>query len=247
MADIYVYGTIGSDWWDEDSKSASDFAKELEEANGEDVTIHVNSCGGNVFDAHAMSELLRSYKGRTTASIEGIAASAASFFALTADRVLMNPSALLMIHNPYALCQGEAEDMRKTADMLDKVRGTIVEQYVRKTGLNAEDVETMMDAETWMDAKQALEDGFVDELTDSAPVAAMLSKDVLAAYKRVPDVVSKAEDEAEDREAKHEEEPAGDTEANIKPDDKTGSVEVTDAAPVASPRTVCIDGMFYRL
>ena len=105
MHDINVYGPIGKAW-DEDAVSAADFAKALKDADGDDVCIHINSVGGDVFDANAMSETLRGYKGRSTASIEGIAASAASYFALTADEVVINPSALVMVHNPFTMAYG---------------------------------------------------------------------------------------------------------------------------------------------
>ena len=120
MRDINVYGFIG-DGCDETDMTATKFANELKEANGEAVTIHVNSAGGDVFDANTMAELLRAYQGESTCIIEGLAASAASFFALTADKVVIGDSALMMIHNPYSFSGGTAEDLRKTADFLDKV------------------------------------------------------------------------------------------------------------------------------
>lgn len=236
MADIYVYGDIGESFWgDETSVSASDFARALRDADGDDVTIHVNSVGGNVFDANTMSELVRSYKGRTTASIEGIAASAASFFALTADSVVMNPSALLMIHNPYTSCYGNADEMRKTADMLDKVRSTITGQYVRKTGMDESEVERMMDAETWLDATEALDLGFVDSISDSAPIAARLTKEALDRFRSAPtSLVAQLHG-------------AGDTGASIDPSEPKAKAQGTEAGAEAAPRVVCINGTFLKL
>ena len=167
MADIYVYGPIG-DSWDPEAMTAAEFARQLRAAGDEDVTVHVNSAGGDVFDANAMAELVRAREGRVTAVIEDLAASAASYFALTADEVLMNPSAMLMVHNPWASCVGSSAEMRSTADLLDKVRATIVRQYVSKTGLPEADVEELMDAETWMDARKAVELGFADEIMKRA-------------------------------------------------------------------------------
>lgn len=185
MADIYVYGPIG-DAWDPEAVTAAEFARQLAAAGDEDVLIHVNSAGGDVFDANAMSELVRAREGRVTCVIEGLAASAASYFALTADEVRMNPSALLMVHNPWADCRGEASDMRRTADLLDKVRSTIVRQYVSKTGMPEADVESLMDSETWLTADEALGAGFVDALTDDAPVAAMAVPEGIAARMHLP-------------------------------------------------------------
>jgi ATP-dependent protease ClpP protease subunit len=236
MVDIYVYGDIGESFWGDDtSVSASDFSRQLRDADGDDVTIHVNSVGGNVFDANTMSELVRSYKGRTTTSIEGVAASAASFFALTADSVVMNPSALIMIHNPYTSCYGNADEMRKTADMLDKVRSTITGQYVRKTGMDESEVEEMMDAETWLEASEALDLGFVDSISDAAPIAARLTKEALDRFKSAPKSLM-AQLAA-----------AGDTGASIDPSESKAKAQGTEAGAEAAPRVVCINGMFLKL
>ena len=236
MVDIYVYGDIGESLWGDDgSVSASDFARQLRDADGDDVTIHVNSVGGNVFDANTMSELVRSYKGKTVTSIEGIAASAASFFALTADSVVMNPSALLMIHNPYTSCYGNAEEMRKTADMLDKVRSTITGQYVRKTGMEEPEVEKMMDDETWLDAQEALDLGFVDSISDAAPIAARLTKEALDRFRSAPtSLVAQLKG-------------AGDTGESIDASEPKAEAQGTEAGAEAAPRVVCINGTFLKL
>lgn len=232
MVDINVYGTIGADFWDDECTSAADFSRALEEAGGDDVTIHINSCGGNVFDANAMAERLRAYKGRSTASIEGIAASAASYFALTADEVVMNPSALMMVHNPSSVCAGQASDMRDCADFLDKVGETIVSQYVRKTGMGADEVRALMDAETWMDALDARERGFVDGLTDDEPVTACVSAALAKSFKHAPSALAGG---------------AGDGAANISADEDGNQAAAGAAAAGAgaAPRkTVCVNGQF---
>lgn len=232
MADIDVYGTIGDDFFDENCVSAADFSKALADAGGEDVTIHINSCGGNVFDANAMAERLRAYPGKTTASIEGVAASAASYFALTADEVVMNPSALMMIHNPSTVCAGQAADMRECADFLDKVGETIVSQYVKKTGTDADEIRALMEAETWMDALDAKERGFVDALTDAEPVTACVSHEVMKRYKNAPGDLGKA---------------TGDTKPTIASDnheDQAAAGAVAADAGAAPRKTVCVNGQF---
>lgn len=232
MADIDVYGTIGEDYFDGNCVSAADFSKALSDAHGEDVTIHINSCGGNVFDANAMAERLRAYPGKTTASIEGVAASAASYFALTADEVIMNPSALMMVHNPSTVCAGQASDLRECADFLDKVRETIVSQYVKKTGADAEEIRALMDAETWMGALDAKERGFVDGLTDAEPVTACVSAEVMKGYKNAPCDLGKA---------------VGDTSASIDADnheDQAAAGAVVAGAGAAPRKTVCVNGRF---
>ncbi len=235
MADIYVYGAIG-DHWGEDDMTASRFVKELAAAKGEDITVHINSGGGDVFDANAMAETLHSYKGHTTASIEGLAASAASYFALTADEVVMNPSALFMVHNPWTFCQGNAEDMRDAADFLDKVGGTICSQYAKKTGMGADEIAGLMAAETWMDASEALEMGFVDSISDAEPVKAEINGDILSRFKHAPQALA-------DTSAAPE---TGDTASIIEEEtsDDEPTTEAVEGAAGAAAKVACIHGQF---
>ena len=231
MHDINVYGRIG--WYDRDEDEGMDaktFSRLLREADGDDVTVHINSVGGNVFEANAMAELLRSYKGRAVAVIEGLAASAASYFALTAAEVRMNPAALFMIHNPSSLAIGTAEDMRACADRLDKVRGTISGQYVDKTGMDAVEVERLMDEETWFTASEALERGFVDSLTTDAPVTAMVTEEDIARFRNAPDGL------------------AGEAGASIppEPEDEAGAGAAAAAETGAAPRVTCSHGLFIK-
>lgn len=169
MADIYVYGEIGSDF---NGMSARTFADELKNAGGAPVTVHINSGGGNAFDANTMAELLRSYSGETTAKIEGMAASAASYFALTANRVTISENALMMIHNPWCCSCGTAEDLRTDAEFLDNVCVTIVNQYAKKSGRDAKEIQKLMDAETWFTAQEAVDFGFADDMGEALDVAA---------------------------------------------------------------------------
>ncbi len=236
MRDIYVYGYIG-DGFDESDKTAYQFASDLKEANGDDVTIHINSGGGDVFDANTMAETLRAYPGKSTAAIEGLAASAASYFALTADRVTMNKAALIMIHNPYTVAMGDAGEMRRTAEYLDKVRATIISQYADKTGLAEEDLGTMMDAETWFTAEEALEAGLVDELSALEPVANRVDIDRTEEFKNAPAALDALKERL-----------AGEPRATIADNDE----DVSEAEPAgaadegagAAHRTVCVDGRF---
>lgn len=230
MYDIYVYGEIG-DGWGDDGMTPSKLRDELAKAEGGDVTIHINSGGGDVFDANTMAELIRAYKGKTVAVIEGLAASAASYFALTADSVSMSRNALFMIHNPFALCMGEAADMRKTADMLDKVRSTIANQYVSKTGRDKAEIEALMDDETYMDADTAHDMGFVDTLFDSEKVAARVSKETLAHYKRAPESLEPYAGEPGSTIPADDEPPAG-----------AATVDVE-----ATSRVVCVNGSFLKV
>lgn len=244
MQDINVFGFIGESF-DETATSASDFAHALKAAGGDDVTIHINSCGGDVFDAQTMAETLRAYRGHTTASIEGLAASSASFFALTADEVVINPSALMMIHNPYTVAMGNADEMRKTAEYLDKVRDTIADQYVRKSGMGAEDVRGMMDDETWFSAREAVEFGLADRMSDAAPVAACVTPKALKSFSKAPAALAEQAEVTSDEPETPVKYPAGDTESTIAEADEaepeTGAV---DGDTGAVSRTVCVNGQF---
>lgn len=254
MLDIDVYGGIG-DKFDEDGVTAVSFVRALRDADGEDVTIHINSSGGSVFDANTMAEALRGYKGHTTASIEGLAASAASYFALTADDVVINPSALMMIHNPWDFAVGDAEDMRKKADMLDKARSTISAQYARKTGRTVDEIEGLMDAETWFTAQEAVEFGLVDRMSDSEPIAACVKTEDMKRFRNAPEGLLASDEKADEKDEnpsdeegeKADEKAVGDEGATIDGADDgkavTGSVEV---AAGAAARTVCVNGQFLK-
>lgn len=250
MLDIDVYGGIG-DEFDEGGVTAVSFVRALRDADGEDVTIHINSSGGSVFDANTMAEALRGYKGHTTASIEGLAASAASYFALTADDVVINPSALMMIHNPWDFAVGDAEDMRKKADMLDKARSTISAQYARKTGRTVDEIEGLMDAETWFTAQEAVEFGLVDRMGDSEPIAACVRCEDMKRFRNAPEGLlasdEKAKNPSDEKDEKADEKAVGDEGATIDGADDgkavTGSVEV---AAGAAARTVCVNGQFLK-
>lgn len=236
MTDINVFGPIG-EAWDPEAVRAADFVRALAKAAGDDVTVHINSGGGDVFDANAMAEALRAYEGRSVASIEGLAASAASYFALTADEVVMNPSALVMVHNPSSAVFGEAEDMRKTADVLDKVKQTIVSQYARKTGMGDEEISELMDAETWLTADEALEMGLCDRLTDEEPVAACVDARSLRIFRNAPNALleaalAKAGDAGKTMAAK-----------STEPEPEAGAAEGGEGA---SPRAECVNGAFLR-
>lgn len=236
MKDINVFGPIG-DAWDSDAVRASDFARQLSDAGGDDVTIHINSGGGDVFDANTMAETLRSYKGRTVASIEGLAASAASYFALTADEVVINPSALVMIHNPWSCTYGDAEEMRKTADMLDKTRSAISRQYAKKTGRDVTEIEGLMDDETWFTAEEAVEFGLADRMSDAEPIAACIDDSMLKRFRNAPAGLRRFDDM----------EPAGEVGQTILPSTGEPSTGAVGAEAGAASRVVCVNGAFLKV
>ncbi len=175
-AELLIYGTIGESWWDE-GNDAKEFAQTLSGINAKKLTVRINSGGGDVFAGQAIYSSLKRFAGTVEVYIDGLAASAASVIAMAGKKVIMPRNALLMIHNPMTYAAGEAEDMRKTADTLEKVRDSILAVYEGKTGLSRDELIEMMDAETWFTAEEAKAKGFVDEI-DGASVEASLRGNV---------------------------------------------------------------------
>ena len=140
------------------------------------ITLRINSVGGNVFEAQAMHSYLQSHPANVTVRIDGIAASAASVVAMAGDKIIMPENTLMMIHNPTGGVYGEADDMRDTAEILDKVRDTIANTYAAKTGLDREKIIQMMNDETWLTATEAHELKFCDEIAESVEITATAGK-----------------------------------------------------------------------
>ena len=167
-ADIYIYGEIASTRWDESDVTARSFAEDLNKARGKDVTVHLNSAGGDVFSALAIYNTLKNYKGNVIISIEGLAASAASLIVCAGDVVQMAANAQIMIHMPSVGLMGyyTATELEKVQSALVAVEGSILETYKsRLPEKNHAQVAEMMLAETWINATDAKELGFVDEIT----------------------------------------------------------------------------------
>lgn len=156
------------------------------------IDLRLNSPGGSVFDAVAIYNALKRHAGEITVWIDGIAASAASYIAMAGDRVVMPENAFLMIHDPSGLVMGTAEDMRATADALDKVKGSLIQGYAAKSGATDEEIAALMAAETWLDAKDALDLGLIDRLVEPVKLAA--SFDVSKFRNAPPEVVAAAKD-----------------------------------------------------
>lgn len=173
MRHVNLAGEIGCEW---DGFTASDVTDALQEAAdaGDDVTFHVNSPGGNVADAVMIDAMLRTFAHehpelRAVAEIDGMAASAASFAFLSASRIVAHNSSTFMVHDPSCWGWGNADEMRRLADALDKCKAAIVAAYVRRTGRYADEVERAMADETWFTAEEAVAWGLADELLDDGP------------------------------------------------------------------------------
>ena len=161
---LFLNGTIAEDSWFDDDVTPQIFKEELMNGSG-DITVWINSPGGDCVAAAQIYNMLREYEGNVTVKIDGIAASAASVIAMAGDKVMISPTGLLMIHNPMTIAFGDSGEMQKAIDMLASVKDSIINAYELKTGLSRVKLAHLMDAETWMDAHKAMELGFVDEIT----------------------------------------------------------------------------------
>jgi len=160
---LYLNGPIAEETWWGDEVTPKQFKKELLESGGP-ITVWINSPGGDVFAAAQIYNMLMEYTGSVTVKVDGIAASAASVISMAGSEVLMSPVSMLMIHNPSTIAWGDSEEMRRAKEMLDEVKESIVNAYERKTGLSRTKLSHLMDNETWMNAKKAVELGFADKV-----------------------------------------------------------------------------------
>ena len=160
---LFLNGMISDETWYGDEVTPQLFKDELNAGNG-NITVWINSPGGDVFAAAQIYNMLRDYKGSVTVKIDGIAASAASVIAMAGNTVCVSPLAMMMIHNPATIATGEAKDMQKAIAMLNEVKESILNAYESKTGLTRARLSHMMDDETWFNAKKAVELGFADKI-----------------------------------------------------------------------------------
>ena len=216
-ADIYFYGEIGESWYDEASKGAKQFIDELAELNeNATLNIHFNSPGGNVFDGVAISTAIKQHSGKTVAYIDALAASAASFIALSCNEVYIADLAAIMIHRASVLGYGNVDDFKKIIDLLDSIDASIASTYARFDGEhNADYWYEQMSAESWYFGQAAVDAGLADELFAAEPIAACITPEVIAkyGYKHVPqDIVADSESDATSIINNVEEAPEEDTE-----------------------------------
>ena len=182
-------------------------------ADDGDVVIYLNSPGGDCIAASQIYTMLMDYRGNVTINIDGIAASAASVIAMAGTSVLMAPTSLMMIHNPMTAAFGSKDEMEKAIEMLEEVKESIINAYELRTGLSRARISHLMDSETWMNAKRAIELGFADgmltdekvmaempafEFSDRAVEAALINKITAKTRKDTP--VNKLEPETEPKE-----------------------------------------------
>lgn len=172
-ATLYIYGDITSIKWFENDVCVYDLAKEIGDLNGKALTVRINSYGGEVAEGLAIYNLLKSYDGEVTTICDGFACSAASVVFMAGVKRIMPRSSLLMIHNAWTRASGDADDLRKAADDLEKITQPSVEIYTSVSNLDADEIKAMMDAETWIDADEALGYGFATEISEETAMQSL--------------------------------------------------------------------------
>lgn len=168
--EIHLYDEIGGY-----GVGAKQFIADLKRNSGNRIHLRINSVGGSVTEGLAIANAIKRHKGGVTAHIDGLAASMATVIAVSADETAMSDNAIFMIHEPWSVGQGTADDLRAEAEVLDKMKKSLVRAYTKKTGLDDEEVEEMMKSETWMNAEEALSSGFVDYIEDGLEAAASIT------------------------------------------------------------------------
>jgi ATP-dependent Clp protease protease subunit len=187
--DLTMYGDIGEDWFSE-GITAKGVKSQIDAAGAVDrISLRINSPGGDAFEGIAISNLLKAQGKPIDVFVDGIAASAASIIAMCGDSITMAPNSMLMIHNAWGVTAGNAADHRAYADVLDRVSAAIANTYLR-TGLSKDEIQSMLDAETWMGAEECLEKGFCtaisgEESDEALAMAASFPR--LQALRNVPE------------------------------------------------------------
>lgn len=162
---LELYGAIAEESWFDDDITPQMFRKELNAGAGP-VTVWINSPGGDCIAASQIYAALMEYPGKVTIKIDGLAASAASVIAMAGTEVLMAPTAMMMIHNPATMAFGDHNDMKAAIKMLDEVKESILNAYETKSSLSRDEISKLMEAETWMNAKKAMQWGFADGILE---------------------------------------------------------------------------------
>lgn len=192
--DIFIYGDIETYKWIDEDTTATSFKDDLD-ALGDVSTInlYINSPGGSVFAGVAIHNMLKRHEAHLNVYIDALAASIASVIAMAGDTIHMPKNSMLMIHNAHVGFRGNATELRKMADDLDRINGSAVQSYLQKSGdkLDEAKLKEMLDAETWLSADEAFQYGLCDVVLEGNRMAASISDDLFAKYKNVPEVLVK--------------------------------------------------------
>lgn len=187
--EIFIYGDITRYRWDEEDTTANSFKEDLNALGDVSIiNLYINSPGGSVFEGVAIHNMLKRHKAKVNVYIDALAASIASVIAMAGDTIFMPKNAMMMIHNPWTFAMGNAKELRKVADDLDRISVSAIETYLQKAGdkLDEDTLKQMLDDETWLSADEAFEYGLCDVVQEANEMAASISEDLFAKYKNVP-------------------------------------------------------------
>nr|WP_144032178.1 head maturation protease, ClpP-related [Amphibacillus jilinensis] len=197
--DIFIYGDIVRFTWDEfpEDQNATSFKEDLD-ALGDisNINLYINSPGGYVFEGVAIHNMLKRHPATVNVYVDALAASIASVIAMAGDTIHMYKNSMLMIHNPMTSAMGNATELRKQADDLDRIGESAIQSYLQKAGekLNEDDLKKMLDNETWLSADQAQQYGLADVVLEENLAVASVSENLFKQYKNVPKVLQKKAD-----------------------------------------------------
>jgi ATP-dependent Clp protease, protease subunit len=193
--ELYIYGDIVSYKWNDQDTTAKSFKEDLDALGDiKTLNLYINSPGGSVFQGQAIYSILKRHSAQINVYIDGVAASIASVIAMAGDTIYMPKNTMMMIHNPWTFAMGNANDLRKVADDLEKIRESLIEAYLSKTGdaLSREKLIEIMDAETWLTAQDCYDYGLCDEVVEAKEIAAGVNTELLAYFKNVPESLKNA-------------------------------------------------------
>ncbi|PLR93198.1 head maturation protease, ClpP-related [Bacillus sp. T33-2] len=191
VGELYIYGDIVTYRWEEfpEDHNAKSFKDELD-ALGEidELKLYINSPGGSVHQGSAIYSILKRHKAKKNVYIDGLGASIASVIAMSGDTIFMPQNAMMMIHNPWTYTWGNANELRKIADDLDKMRESMITTYLSKAGdkLDRDTLIDLLDKETWLTAQECFNYGLCDVIEESIEIAACANKDILSKFKNTP-------------------------------------------------------------
>lgn len=167
-ADLYIYGDIVSSKWYDEDVTAVDIKDKIKELDVNELNVHINSYGGDVFEGIAIYNLLKQHKAKVNVYVDGCACSIASVIAMAGDKIYMPKNTLMMIHNCWTIAMGNSKDLRKQADDLDIIMNSSIESYMARVNITKEELIELLDAETWLTAEECIEKGFADEILETS-------------------------------------------------------------------------------
>ena len=191
---MYIDGEIVTDEYEDTDTSAAGFRNALKSLGDvKSINLHINSPGGSVFEGIAIYNMLKQNSARINVYIDGLAASIASVIAMSGDAIFMPSNSMMMVHNPWVMAIGNANELRKQADDLDQITKSSVQTYLAKAGdkLDEKTLTQLMDDETWLTAQEAVDYGLADEVMEPNKAVASINKQFVSRYRHVPEQLIK--------------------------------------------------------